>query len=64
MKNKLDFIVKYLRETRGELKKVVWPDRRYITVATVIILILVFLTAGYVMFVDFLFTKIFAVLLK
>ncbi len=64
MKSKLDFVVKFLKETRGELKKVVWPDRRYITVATIVILILVVLTAGYVMFVDYLFTNIFAVLLK
>jgi preprotein translocase subunit SecE len=64
MKDKLEFIVKFLRETRAELKKVVWPDRRYVTAATIIIMVLVVLTGLYVMGVDWALTKIFAVLLR
>jgi len=61
MKNK---ILTYLKETQAEMKKVVWPDRRYIFAATVIILILVFLTAIFVMIVDFGLTEVFRVLMK
>ncbi|MFH1386629.1 MAG: preprotein translocase subunit SecE [bacterium] len=61
MKNK---ILTYLNETLAEVKKVVWPDRRYVTVATIIVLALVFITAIFVMLVDYGFSAIFKVLLK
>jgi preprotein translocase subunit SecE len=54
----------YLNETRGELKKVVWPDRRYVTVATVIICIVVVAMGLFVMAVDFSFAKIMGYLEK
>lgn len=59
-----DKILNYLKETQAELKKVVWPDRRYIMTATLIILVLVIVTAFFVMFVDYAFAGIFKVLLK
>ncbi|MBN2057513.1 MAG: preprotein translocase subunit SecE [Candidatus Saganbacteria bacterium] len=62
--NKLGQIVRYLKETRAETKKVVWPDRRYVMVATVIILVLVTITGLYVTVVDFAFSRIFGLLLK
>ncbi|MDD4178956.1 MAG: preprotein translocase subunit SecE [Candidatus Margulisbacteria bacterium] len=61
MKNKIQ---NYLKETLAEMKKVVWPDRRYITVATVIILILVIATALFVMGVDSVFAWLFKTLLR
>jgi preprotein translocase subunit SecE len=61
MKEKLQ---SYLKETVAEMKKVVWPDRRYVTTATIIILILVVLTALFVMLVDFGFAEVFKVLLR
>jgi preprotein translocase SecE subunit len=61
MKNKIQT---YLKETQGEMKKVVWPDRRYVTVATVIILVLVSITGIFVIFVDYAFAGFFRVLLK
>ena len=64
MKEKINWIKNYFKETRSEMKKVVWPDRRYVTVASIIILILVFLSGLYVMLVDFAFAKIFGVLIK
>jgi preprotein translocase subunit SecE len=30
----------YLKETQGEVKKVAWPDRQYVTAATFIILVI------------------------
>lgn len=64
-KDKVDLIKKistFLKETETEAKKVVWPDRRYVAVATVIILIIVFLCAGYVLFLDWGFAEIFKAL--
>ena len=59
-----DKLVKYIKETRAETKKVVWPDRRYVMAATIIILVIVMLTGLYVMFIDATLTKVFAFLLK
>jgi preprotein translocase subunit SecE len=64
MKEKLGQLVQYFKETKAETRKVVWPDRRYITTATIIILILVVLSGVYVMTVDFVLTKIFGLLLR
>ena len=57
-------IKQYLKETLVEMKKVAWPDRRYIIVATLIILVLVCITAVFVMAVDFALAKIFGVLMR
>ena len=57
-------ILAYLKETQTEMKKVVWPDRRYISVATLIVLVLVFLTGIFVMIVDFGLTELFKALLR
>ena len=64
MKEKINWIKNYFKETRSEMKKVVWPDRRYVMVASIVILVLVFLSGLYVMLVDFVFAKIFGVLIK
>lgn len=59
-----DKIINYLKETLAEMRKVVWPDQRYVTVATIIILVLVFITGAFVMIVDFGLAEVFKVLLK
>jgi preprotein translocase subunit SecE len=64
MKDKIDLIVRFLKETKAETKKVVWPDRRYVAVATIIILVLVVITGVYVMMVDFVFSKVFGLLFR
>lgn len=64
MKDKFAKLVNFLKETRAETKKVVWPDRRYVTVATIIILVLVVICGLFVMLVDLAFVKIFAFILK
>ena len=57
-------IIKFLRETRAEVKKVVWPDRRYVVVAASIVMLLVVASGLYVMLVDFVFAKIFGFIIK
>ncbi len=52
-------IVNYLNDIRSESKKVIWPGRSYVTAATVIVLVIVFLVAGFVMFIDYGFAKFF-----
>jgi len=59
-----DKIIGYIKETLAEMRKVVWPDQRYVTVATVIILVLVVITSAFVMLVDYGLAKVFAVLIK
>jgi len=46
-------IKNYIRETQFEVKKVIWPDRRYLTVATIIILIIVTMSAVLLIGMDF-----------
>lgn len=57
-----DKIIGYFKETLAEMRKVVWPDQRYVTVATIIILVLVFITGVFVMAIDFGLGKIFTAL--
>lgn len=64
MKDKFGQLVRFFKETRAETKKVVWPDRKYVTAATIIILFLVFLTGLYVMLIDLTFVKVFGFLIK
>lgn len=52
-------ISNYLKETEIEGKKVVWPDRKYVGAATLIVLVIVILSVLYVMALDFGFAKIF-----
>jgi preprotein translocase SecE subunit len=59
-----DKIIGYFKETLAEMRKVVWPDQRYVTVATIIILVLVFITGVFVLTIDFGLGKIFTALLN
>lgn len=59
-----DKIIGYFKETLAEMRKVVWPDQRYVTVATIIILVLVFITGVFVMAIDFGLGKIFTALMN
>ena len=49
----------FLKEVGIEFKKVVWPDRKFVFSATMIILVIVFASAFYVAVIDFGFEKIF-----
>ncbi|OGC33398.1 preprotein translocase subunit SecE [candidate division WOR-1 bacterium RIFOXYB2_FULL_48_7] len=61
MKGKL---IGYIKETLAELKKVTWPDRSYVSVATVIVLLLVIASGLFVMLVDFGLAEIFKIILR
>ena len=57
-----DKTVNYLKEIKSEAIKVVWPSRAYITAATIIVIVIVFLVASFVMLVDLGFAKFFGYL--
>jgi len=49
----VDKIKNYLKETQAEMRKVAWPNRKYVWTATSIIVIMVFALAGLLMVVDY-----------
>ena len=57
-------ILGFLKETLGEMKKVSWPDRKYVTAATIVVFVIVVLTAVFVTLVDFALAEVFKVLLR
>jgi preprotein translocase subunit SecE len=57
-KNFLTSIREYFKSVTTELKKVTWPDRKMVSISTVVILLMVFFVVIYVGVIDFLFTKI------
>jgi len=56
-------IQRYFRETVGELKKVSWPTRKEATNLTIIVLIVTVSTSLFLGMMDFLFTRLFALIL-
>jgi preprotein translocase subunit SecE len=59
-----NFVVRFLRETRSELRKVVWPSRREAVNMTAIVLGVTLLMAAGLGIVDWLFTKLFALVVR
>lgn len=50
--------IKYLKDTRGELKHVSWPTRKQAIVNAILVVIISLLTAALLGFFDFIFTKL------
>ncbi|MEK7569484.1 MAG: preprotein translocase subunit SecE [Patescibacteria group bacterium] len=50
-------ITEYLRETKGELKHVVWPSRRQTLFYTLIVVVLSVLVAYFLGVFDFIFSR-------
>ncbi len=63
-RKKGNFITRFLRETRSELRKVVWPTRREAINMTAIVLGVTILMAAGLGIVDWLFTKLFALIVR
>ena len=58
-----NFIQRYFRETVGELRKVNWPTRKEATNLTIVVLIVTVSMSAFLGFLDFLFTRFFALIL-
>jgi preprotein translocase subunit SecE len=59
-----NFIVRYLRETIGELRKVNWPTRQEAIQLTVIVLVVIFMMSTLLGLLDFLFSRLFAFIIS
>lgn len=57
-------IIRYFRETRSELRKVVWPTRQEATNLTIIVLAVTALMSALLGFLDFVFTKLFGLIIR
>ena len=57
-------IVRFLRETTGELRKVSWPTRQEALNLTLVVLAVTASTSLFLGFLDFLFTRLFRLLIS
>ncbi len=60
---KENVVIKYLKETRAELKKVHWPSRQEATNLTLIVIAVTTVMALLLGLLDFLFAKLFELIL-
>jgi preprotein translocase subunit SecE len=56
-------VVRYVRETIAELRKVNWPTRKDAIRLTLIVLVVVGVSSAFLAVMDYLFTKLIALLL-
>lgn len=59
-----NFIVRYYRETVGELKKVNWPSRQEATNLTLIVLAVTFGMSAIMGLLDLIFSRFFGLIFK
>jgi preprotein translocase subunit SecE len=59
-----NIVVRFLRETRSEVRKVIWPTRREALNMTAIVLGVTILMAAGLGVVDWLFSKLFALVVR
>lgn len=57
-KKKSNPVIRYLRETRAELKKVTWPTRPEATKLTIIVLIVVAFMSALLGTLDYIFSRV------
>jgi preprotein translocase subunit SecE len=57
-------ITRFLRETRSELRKVTWPSRQEATNLTVIVLAVTLTMAASLGLIDYIFSKLFGLLIR
>ena len=58
-----NFIVRYLKETRAELRKVNWPTRRQAINLTLIVLAVTAFMAALLGVIDYLFSQLFSLII-
>ncbi len=63
-RRKGNVVTRFLRETRSELRKVVWPTRREAINMTAIVLGVTILMAVGLGIVDWVFSKVFALIVR
>ena len=59
-----NFLVRFVTETKVELKKVTWPTKQEIIANTIVVLIAVCLCAGLIWIIDAMFSILFRLILR
>lgn len=62
-RKKVNPVRRYINETVGELRKVTWPTRKEAVNLTTVVLIVTVIMSALLGFLDFLFTRVFALVL-
>jgi preprotein translocase subunit SecE len=57
-------IAKYLKESRNELKKVVWPDKRRLMRLTAVVIVVTFAVGVYLGALDYLLNKLLGLIVR
>jgi preprotein translocase subunit SecE len=57
-------VSKFLKEVQSESKRISWPNREYLTAATIVVIICIFTIAVFMGGIDFLFAILFRYLEK
>jgi preprotein translocase subunit SecE len=57
-------IVRYLRETRAELRKVVWPSRKEATRLSIIVLSVTVAMSAFLGVIDLLFSRLIGLIVR
>lgn len=57
-------VTRFLRETRSELRKVAWPSRQEATNLTIIVIAVTLAMAASLGFIDYIFSKLFGLLIR
>lgn len=63
-KKKENAVVRYLKETRAELRRVTWPSREEAVNLTVIVVAVTMAMAAFLGVVDYLFSKLFGLIIR
>ena len=57
-------IINFIKESRAELRKVTWPNRKQLISSTVVVIITVALVAVFLGIVDLIFSRIVTIILQ
>ena len=64
LKNLFQKIINFIKESRAELRKVTWPNRKQLISSTVVVIITVALVAVFLGIVDLIFSRIVTIILQ
>ncbi|MGM0417101.1 MAG: preprotein translocase subunit SecE [Thermodesulfobacteriota bacterium] len=56
--------VEFVKEARGELKRVVWPGRKQTVASTVMVIVFVMIIASFLGLADFIFSGLMSLILR
>jgi len=60
----LKTFIEFLKDVRGELKKVTWPSKSEVTNSTIVVIVCTIIIGVYLWLCDFLFSKILGLIIR